>query len=459
MLKRLLRKIKNNLIFLVLIALISALVYVGFVYIFHKPSFELFAKDTISYSGLKATINTENVSIVSIHISGSKDGTNLVDIYKQEEFLDGGNQINIKIKFKTNSPVVKMIRSENIDHFYLHYSISYKNSFFTSFIKDKIKLKIDFDPPKISNIRSDGYIYQGGIGYVLYDTSVDAIKSYVDTGVGKMFYPISILKDEKISNLVFFTCSNLPCKNNKIIVVAEDRSGNKVSLSKKINTLSKKAWPTSDIKINSKFLLMKYNEIKKDNKTSAGLKEFRELNINERAKNDQLLTMKTEKIRNELLFNGKFVQMKNSKVFSTYSEKRNYFIDGIEGSVDSKYHLGIDLASTANAKVNPSNRGIVSYVDNDGLGIYGKSIVIDHGLGFYTLYSHLNTISVGIGEKVDTDSVIGNTGSTGYAFGDHLHFATYIQGVSFNPIELFDSKYINLKIIKIYKEFIKEQPK
>ena len=143
-----------------------------------------------------------------------------------------------------------MIRSENIDHFYLHYSISYKNSFFTSFIKDEIKLKIDFDPPKISNIRSDGYIYQGGIGYVLYDTSVDAIKSYVDTGVGKMFYPISILKDEKISNLVFFTCSNLPCKNNKIIVVAEDRSGNKVSLSKKINTLSKKAWPTSDIKIN-----------------------------------------------------------------------------------------------------------------------------------------------------------------------------------------------------------------
>ena len=115
------------------------------------------------------------------------------------------------------------------------------------------------------------------------------------------------------------------------------------------------------------------------------------------------------------------------------------------------------MAAKLYTTVKAAQQGLVIFSGENNE--YGLTVIIAHPNNYYTLYSHLNTISVGIGEKVDTDSVIGNTGSTGYAFGDHLHFATYIQGVSFNPIELFDSKYINLKIIKIYKEFIKEQPK
>ena len=123
----------------------------------------------------------------------------------------------------------------------------------------------------------------------------------------------------------------------------------------------------------------------------------------------------------------------------------------------TSYHWGYDLSSIENAEIYSSSEGIVSYVNNDGLGIYGKTIIINHGLGFYTLYSHLSDISVNVGDKVDNKTVIGRTGETGFAFGDHLHFGTYIQGVPFDSSEVWDKKYFNLKVISIYKQFIENK--
>jgi len=394
------------------------------------------------------------VTVNSIEISGSKDDGELINIYKNDEFLDSSNKIKIKIKFAPDSPVVKMIRNDNLDYFYLHYSIKYENKFFDSFVKNKIKLKIDFDPPSIFNVDSDAYTYLGGIGFVIYDTSLDASRSYVDTGIGRMFYPLSVTKKDKISNLVFFTCFNTPCKNKKITIKAEDKSGNVISVKTKMKTIMNKEWPVSNIRIDNIFLLNKYNEIRKNNLTSVGVKEFKELNIEERKKNNSFIAAQTSKITNKKLFNGEFLQMQNSKVFSRFSEKRIYYLDDMEKPVDSKYHFGIDLATTEKADIYASNTGSVSYVNDDGVGIYGKLVIIDHGLGFYSLYSHLSAISVKVGEKVNKKTVIGKTGQTGYAHGDHLHFGVYIQGVPFDPIELFDKNYINLKIINIYNQFI-----
>ena len=445
-------KAKFYLFFLFVVFL--SISYVAFVYFLHRPEFELFSKDRISYSGFRATIDSTNVTVNSIQISGSKDDGELINIYKNDEFLDSSNKIKIKIKFAPDSPVVKMIRNDNLDYFYLHYSIKYENKFFDSFVKNKIKLKIDFDPPSIFNVHSDAYTYLGGIGFVIYDTSLDASKSYVDTGIGRMFYPRSVTKKDKISNLVFFTCFNAPCKNKKITIKAEDKSGNIISVKTKMKTIINKEWTVSNIEIDNIFLLNKYNEIKKDNLTSVGVKEFKELNIEERKKNDSFIATQTSKITNKKLFNGEFLQMRNSKVFSRFSEKRIYYLDDMEKPVDSKYHFGIDLATTEKADIYASNTGSVSYVNDDGVGIYGKLGIIDHGLGFYSLYSHLSAISVKVGEKVNKRTVIGKTGQTGYALGDHLHFGVYIQGTPFDPIELFDKNYINLKIINIYNEFI-----
>ena len=116
----------------------------------------------------------------------------------------------------------------------------------------------------------------------------------------------------------------------------------------------------------------------------------------------------------------------------------------------STYHWGYDLASIENANIYSSSDGVVSYLNNGGLGIYGKTILIDHGLGFYTLYSHLSEISVGVGDKVDNNTIIGRSGQTGLAYGDHLHFGTYIQGVPYDSNEIWDYKYFNQKELNFY---------
>ena len=104
------------------------------------------------------------------------------------------------------------------------------------------------------------------------------------------------------------------------------------------------------------------------------------------------------------------------------------------------------LASTTNAPVEAANNGIVAYAGN--LGIYGNFIVLDHGFGFFTLYGHLNSISVKKGQEVKKGDVMGNTGSTGLAGGDHLHFGMFIGGQFANPQEWWDAHWIADNVTK-----------
>ena len=78
----------------------------------------------------------------------------------------------------------------------------------------------------------------------------------------------------------------------------------------------------------------------------------------------------------------------------------------------------------------------------DDLGIYGQCVIIDHGLGLQSLYGHLSRISVKPGDPVQKGQIIGNTGDTGLAGGDHLHFGTAISGEQVNPIEWWDPSWI-----------------
>ena len=87
-----------------------------------------------------------------------------------------------------------------------------------------------------------------------------------------------------------------------------------------------------------------------------------------------------------------------------------------------------------------ANRGKVVYADD--LGIYGECVIIDHGLGLQTLYGHLSRIAVKVGDQVQKGQIIGNTGDTGLAGGDHLHYGVVISGEQVNPIEWWDPSWI-----------------
>jgi murein DD-endopeptidase MepM/ murein hydrolase activator NlpD len=122
-----------------------------------------------------------------------------------------------------------------------------------------------------------------------------------------------------------------------------------------------------------------------------------------------------------------------------FGDRRFYYYKGQK--IDEQVHLGVDLASLANSEVQASNNGRVVF--RDRLGIYGLTVVLDHGQGIASVYSHLSEIRVAMGQEVMKGEVIGLTGQTGLAGGDHLHFGIMVNGVFVNPIEWWDSHWIH----------------
>lgn len=95
------------------------------------------------------------------------------------------------------------------------------------------------------------------------------------------------------------------------------------------------------------------------------------------------------------------------------------------------YHKGIDLGATWGTPVHASNNGRV--IQAGWNGGYGYSIEIDHGNGIVTVYGHLSSVKVTVGQIVEKGQLIGNVGSTGNSTGPHLHYEVRVNGSVVNP--------------------------
>ena len=149
------------------------------------------------------------------------------------------------------------------------------------------------------------------------------------------------------------------------------------------------------------------------------------------------------KSRPERLWEGRFQRMARSSRRAGFAEYRTYYYSGKE--VDHQVHLGIDLASTRKADVKAANSGVVVYAAY--LGIYGEMVIIDHGLGVFSLYSHLSQINAAVGDAVTKETVLALSGTSGMAGGDHLHFSVLVNGVFVDPLEWWDKQWLNLNIL------------
>ena len=76
------------------------------------------------------------------------------------------------------------------------------------------------------------------------------------------------------------------------------------------------------------------------------------------------------------------------------------------------------------------------------MSLYGNAVVIDHGYGLLSLCGHMSAVSVAAGDRVAKGAVIGASGSTGLAGGDHLHLEVFVHGQSVDPLEWLDAKWI-----------------
>ena len=158
-----------------------------------------------------------------------------------------------------------------------------------------------------------------------------------------------------------------------------------------------------------------------------------------RAQNAATLTQLAEASPPEFRWNKKFVPMKNGAVMSAFADRRTYTYNG--NAVDRQDHLGFDLASTAMAEIQAANDGVVVLARY--FGIYGNCVVIDHGFGLLSLYGHLSSISVEEGQSVVRNEIVGRSGVTGLAGGDHLHFTMMLRGLAVNPQEWWDAHWIH----------------
>jgi murein DD-endopeptidase MepM/ murein hydrolase activator NlpD len=158
-----------------------------------------------------------------------------------------------------------------------------------------------------------------------------------------------------------------------------------------------------------------------------------------RKQNEEKIAAITSKVTPTRLWTDAFVQLSNSKVEANFADERTYTYNG--EPVDVAYHLGYDLSVTKNYPAEAANAGTVVFAGD--LGIYGNTVVLDHGLGLFSLYGHLATIGVKEGDAIAQRQPLGNTGETGLAAGDHLHFGIYLAGVAVLPVEWWDQKWID----------------
>jgi len=301
-------------------------------------------------------------------------------------------------------------------------------------------LTIDITPPTLALVADDRYITFGGAGAIVYKPSPDTVTSGVR--IGEYFFPgfPGQVKGQPDHYLAFFAHPyNVPT-SAKAVLVATDKAGNTREMPL-VYELRGAKYRKSTLAISDSFIQTKVAPLLNDVGARQGsLQEvFIAVNRRLRKENEDRITAITKKATPSILWSGAFVQLSNSKVEANFADERTYTFNN--ATIDTAYHLGYDLSVTRQYPVEAANSGTVAFVGD--LGIYGNTVILDHGLGLYTLYAHLSSIDVKEGESIRQRQILGRTGETGLAAGDHLHYGVYLHGVAVLPVEWWDEKWIN----------------
>ncbi|MCP4020478.1 MAG: M23 family metallopeptidase, partial [Desulfobacteraceae bacterium] len=302
---------------------------------------------------------------------------------------------------------------------------------------------IDSKPPKINILTKQHNMTRGGTGLVVYKV----FEENVTTGVrvGENYFPgASGLFNDKNIHAAFFALDHNQGPGTQIAVLAEDVAGN-ISKRGFYHYIREKNFKTDTLTISDWFLNNRIANFDLGEKQGAFsskknplLASFLYVNEDMRKENVKTILGLSDKSSNQMFWEGKFKRLAGAARKAGYADKRIYKYKGKE--IDRATHLGIDLASTANAPVPAANSGKVILAKS--VGIFGNTVIIDHGFRVMSLYSHLNNISVNEGDMVNKSDIIGNTGYTGLAGGDHLHFSMIIHNIFVNPIEWWDTAWI-----------------
>jgi murein DD-endopeptidase MepM/ murein hydrolase activator NlpD len=314
-------------------------------------------------------------------------------------------------------------------------------------------IEVRLAPPQVAVLSQFHYVNHGGSELVVYRVTPADAESGVR--VGDVEYPgfpasgAGIPDTDPALRVAFFALLWNQDRNTPIGIYARDSIGNEGRGAFDYRVFDKQ-FRASRIEVDDRFLarvvpaiLANSPELKVADPTDL-LAAYLEINRNLRRINNETITALAQETAHEILWRGEFKQLINTAVEAGFADQRTYFYDG--GEIDRQVHLGFDLASTAAAPVLAANRGRV--VHAGWLGIYGNCVILDHGMGLQSLYAHLSSVTVNIGELVEKEAELGRSGATGLAGGDHLHFTMLLNGNAVTPVDWWSGQWVRDRVLR-----------
>jgi len=305
------------------------------------------------------------------------------------------------------------------------------------------QIVIDSTPPRISALTRQHNISQGGSGLVIYRLSEPCEKHGVRVG-DNFFQGYSGYFEDEHVYLAFFALRHDQGSDTDISLYARDRAGNQ-GQSGLHHYIQNRAFDSESLNISDNFLRQVLPEFQSEPGMPVDgdrIEQFLFINNELRMRNDAKLLSLHEDSDSIMHWEGGFTALPRAQRRAGFADYRTYVKNG--EVIDRGVHMGVDLASLRHAPIPAANHGKVVFAD--WAGIYGDTVVIDHGFGLMSLYSHLSRIDVGVGDFVSKGDALGNTGTTGLAGGDHLHFSVILGNVFVNPYEWWDVQWIRNNI-------------
>ncbi|MEJ2690684.1 MAG: M23 family metallopeptidase [Deltaproteobacteria bacterium] len=443
---------KNKISVYFLLLVIGLLVAGGYVlYLLNERELpSVTVNSEVDYLGLTGQVDftvvdrESGVRAVQVFLQqGDKSVELLNETFARQGYFDkaGAHTLNRVVTIDTKSLGFKDGRAdlviEAIDFSFRNYMKGNRTVYNHPVMLDTVK-------PKVRVLDSPRYIRAGGSSIVLYEIDEPVVRhGVVINGHFYGGFPVSKKNSQLYGALLSLKYTTR--KITEMMVEATDKAGNVGEMPFSMNLLPMR--PRQDrIGVDDNFLDQKIPEFSHyypDLPGQTKLQKYLYINRELRQINNDKIREITSKVTPEKFWDGVFGRLPGSSKRAGYADERTYYYHNAK--VDHEVHLGIDLASVQRAPVPAANRGRIVFADYNG--IYGNLVIIDHGWGLFSIYSHLSQINVKVGDMVDKGTVIALTGHTGMAGGDHLHFGMLVDGIFVNPLEWWDGSWLKLNIL------------
>jgi murein DD-endopeptidase MepM/ murein hydrolase activator NlpD len=312
-------------------------------------------------------------------------------------------------------------------------------------------VQVRLEPPRVAVLSKFHYVNHGGAEFVVFSATPSDVEAGVR--VGDLSYPAypgtAAGIDTPNTRVAFFALTPDQDLNTAVQVFARDAAGN-LAVATVDHMPFPKPFGRSRIDVDSWVgrvvppIVASTPDMQLSDDPAQVVDTFVRINRDLRRRNAQTITELGMKSAPAMAWNDAFQPLPNAAVEARFADYRTYFAQGKE--IDRQVHMGFDLAVTQQVAITAAQRGTVVHAAY--LGIYGNCVIVDHGLGVQTLYGHLSSMGVKVGDTVQKGQELGRSGVTGLAAGDHLHFTVLVAGQAVNPVEWWDPKWMQDRVLR-----------